>query len=304
MVRPKALMDEKIFKNLIDQHAGTSHLVRLHNLGEPLLDKRIVDFIQYGAERNVKLEISTNSTILTEQRANDILRSNLYQIILSMDGATKETYEKIRRNADFDRVVTNITQFLKKKKELASKVRVVLQIILMDETIQEVDKFINQWDEYRKSGVIDEFRIKRFSTWANQVEAIGNQAGEALRYYPEKEKTRIPCLYLWESVVVLQDGRVTPCCFDYEGKLSLGNLHENTLDEIWQSQKYQDLRQHHLGGDFNNPLCQNCIEYPRARYQRGYPFNKSGVLSFLTWLQILRGKKKIIENIPVDVTPP
>lgn len=156
----------------------------------------------------------------------------------------------------------------------------------------------------RKEGIVDEIRIKRFSTWASQVEKIGGLANQDLRYYPAKEARRVPCLYLWESVVILQDGRVVPCCFDYEGKITLGDLNKESLEAIWHGEKMRELRRQHVEGNFNNELCRACQEYPRSTYQYFYPMNRAGLHSLWTWIQILLGKKQIVENIPVDITPP
>ncbi len=304
MDRAKGFIDETLFKNLVDKEADTSYLMRLHNLGEPLLDKRMPQLINYAAKNKVRVEISTNCTALTEAKAREILSSNLHQIILSLDGASKVTYEHIRKNADFDRVVGHITKFLELKQEMKAKVRVVLQIILMNETVPEVDGFLKRWEPFRKSGAINEFRIKRFSTWAGQVKSIDDLAENQHRYYPAPEEKRVPCLYLWESLVVLQDGRVVPCCFDYEGKMVMGDLNKQSLQEIWLGPVFQKFRENHLKGNFDNDLCRNCKEYPRARHMFFYPFNKAGLHSFWTWIQILLGKKQILETIPVDVTPP
>jgi len=304
MKRPKGFIDEALFKKIMDRWAGTSYLIRLHGLGEPLLDKRIAALINYAGGRGVRTEISSNCTAMTADRAREILSSKLFQIILSLDGAHKSTYEHIRKKGDFDRVTANIETFLRLKEETRSPVRAVLQIILMNETVGEVDEFMARWAPYKQRGILNEFRIKRFSTWAGQVEGFQAMADAKLRYYPEAEPKRVPCFYLWESVVALQDGRVTPCCFDYEGKVILGDLKTQSFEEVWHGQKMRDLRRRHLEGDFDNELCRNCREYPRTAFAPGYPLNRAGLKSVWTWIQILMGRKQVIENIPVDVTPP
>jgi radical SAM protein with 4Fe4S-binding SPASM domain len=305
LVRPKGFMSEFIFKKTIDALAPTSHMVRLHGLGEPLLDKRIGSLIGYAASKGIRVEISTNCTALTEQKSQEILKSGLFQIICSLDGATAETYEHIRKNSDFERVVGNIHGFLKQKAQLKSKVRVVLQIILMDETMKEVDEFVRQWEPYKKEGVVDELRMKRFSTWAKQVEGAQDMATDALRYYPGREGgKKVPCLYLWESVSVLQDGRVVPCCLDYEGKLTMGDLNKQSMAEIWHGKEYQELRRQHLSGKVENEMCRNCLEFPKIQPDLFYPFNKSGIRGLFTLAKFLLGKKTIVENVenePADV---
>jgi radical SAM protein with 4Fe4S-binding SPASM domain len=261
--------------------------------------------IGYAASKGIRVEISTNCTALTEQKSQEILKSGLFQIICSLDGATAETYEHIRKNSDFERVVGNIHGFLKQKAQLKSKVRVVLQIILMDETMKEVDEFVRQWEPYKKEGVVDELRMKRFSTWAKQVEGAQDMATDALRYYPGREGgKKVPCLYLWESVSVLQDGRVVPCCLDYEGKLTMGDLNKQSMAEIWHGKEYQELRRQHLSGKVENEMCRNCLEFPKIQPDLFYPFNKSGIRGLFTLAKFLLGKKTIVENVenePADV---
>lgn len=305
MTREKDFIDEAMFKKIMDKWADSSYLVRLHGMGEPLIDKRIASLINYAGDRNVRVEISSNCTALTEDRGREVLSSKLHQMILSLDGANKNTYEHIRKKSDFDRVTANIERFLKLKEETGSKVRLVLQIILMNETVNEVDAFMKRWKPYKDKNIINEFRIKRFSTWAGQVEAAPEIATANLRYYPDKVEKRVPCFYLWESVVVLQDGRITPCCFDYEGKMTLGNLKKESMEEVWHGKEMMRMRKEHIEGTLTDEICLNCIEYPRMRVPaKFYPFNSAGLHSFWTWIQILLGKKQVIENMPVDITPP
>ena len=70
------------------------------------------------------------------------------------------------------------------------------------------------------------------------------------------------CKFLWESVVIAWDGRVVPCCFDYDAKMVLGDLKRSSLAEIWNSPAYVELRRAELEGRNCNPLCANCADAP------------------------------------------
>ena len=82
-----------------------------------------------------------------------------------------------------------------------------------------------------------------------------NRIGNYLR------KKRHPCYELWKRVTILYDGRVVPCCFDFDGELVLGDLKEQSLKEIWNGKKMKNLRRLHLEGKINPiNLCRECKE--------------------------------------------
>ena len=57
------------------------------------------------------------------------------------------------------------------------------------------------------------------------------------------------------------DGRVTVCCFDYDGKYVVGDLKKETLEEIWNNKKMRLIRRQFKKGKINeNPLCKDCKE--------------------------------------------
>ena len=65
------------------------------------------------------------------------------------------------------------------------------------------------------------------------------------------------CHRLWTSVTVLWDGRVSLCCLDYEGEIEMGNVNNQTLQEIINGRLYQEVRQNHINGLFLDK-CYRC----------------------------------------------
>ena len=114
----------------------------LHSWGEPLLHPRIIDMIDYATERRLWTELSTNATRLDEEMARRVLASGLRRIYLSMDGLTKETYEKVRVRGNFETVLGNIERFLDLKHALGSDIEADIQIVRLSETDAEVAEFV------------------------------------------------------------------------------------------------------------------------------------------------------------------
>jgi radical SAM protein with 4Fe4S-binding SPASM domain len=259
MKRKLGAMDQKLFEKIILQTKEYSNFIWLHHMGEPLLDVNIDKKINFCKKHNIRVGISTNGTLLDEKNSRKLLNTDLDQILISIDGAVKETYEKIRRNGDFEKTVSNIETFLRLKKKLKKKKpSITLQIILMKETEEEINQFIKKWKPFN----VEDILVKRFSTWSGYIPESETLAKPEHKYKKKAVKQRPPCYYLWHSVVILQDGGVVLCCKDFDGLVKVGDLKKQTLDEIWNSEKMTKLREQQIKGNFNNPLCKNCQEWP------------------------------------------
>ena len=271
MTRPHEMMEVDLFKSVVDQVADYNGILWLHNLGEPLAHPRFDELIDYVKSAGLKCGISTNATLLNEDRSRRILSSGLDKIILCMDGITKETYEKMREGASFEQVTANIEAFLHRKRNAGRRTpEAIVQLIFMRETEPQVAEFRRRW-----SGLADKLLIKRFSTWAEQVDGIADLADPRHRYEPEHSLTerRHPCAYLWRNVVVTANGDVIPCCVDYDARMVMGNVRDETLEEIWHGETFRKVREDHLAGRFLE-TCATCKEWVGGPANPTYPVGR------------------------------
>lgn len=248
---PPKDMELGLFKKIIDEGKEFLEFAVPYGVGEPLLNPEIYDMIAYCKELGVPSGISTNATVLTEEASRRLIDSGLDYIILAFDGASRETYEKYRKGADFEKVRANILTFLRVKKEMRSKIFSILQMVRLDENRREIPDLIRMW---RVDG-IDEIRIKKDEVH-NEGSAI---PGDDL----ERPPMRHPCYLLWRGpMYVHYDGTTYPCCYIYPEE-PIGNLRKSSLREIWNSAGMVRLREAHIRGDLRDyPACQNC---PAAR---------------------------------------
>lgn len=249
MRRPVEHMDFSLYKKIIDEIKNYIELVYLHGLGEPLLHPEIFKMIDYAKEAKIPTGMSTNATILDQAKTEQLLKSNLDYLIISFDGATKETYEKIRKGANFEQTVSNIKYFLKQKKEQKNKPFTVLQFIKMKENAKEADQFLKMW----KGVELDAIRIKPVIDFLHR-----NQ---------KSRKSYTPCFYIWRQLnMITNEGYVTPCCEDAEGRYPLGNVKQNAVWEIWNGPKMRKLRKAQLEGRQDQiNICRTC-QYPQPRF--------------------------------------
>jgi MoaA/NifB/PqqE/SkfB family radical SAM enzyme len=101
--QPKEDMDDAVFRTLVDEAGATAEHMMLIGLGEPLLDPKIYERIEYCHQHSISSLISTNGTLLDEKAAERMLQTHLEHITLSFDGAKKETFEFYRKGAKFER---------------------------------------------------------------------------------------------------------------------------------------------------------------------------------------------------------
>jgi len=270
-VRQKGYMDFDLFTAIVDQMAPHVQATTLHIWGEPLLHPRLFDMIAYCHAKGLRSEISTNATLLNEERARRILDAGLAAIYLCLDGMRPETYQAIRVNADYERTNANIRRFIELKQAGGYRLPFVnLQIIEMEKTMGEVDEFVRAWS---LPGV-DRINVKPFDSWAGQVTDINTLAPEDARV-PAR---RYPCPNLWYHTHIYWDGRIAMCDRDFNLMFDLGNVRSPDgvvrVLENWNGPKMQELRRLHVRNDLEHVSpCNTCVEW--AWWKPG-PFRSYG----------------------------
>ncbi|WP_347273854.1 radical SAM protein [Candidatus Kuenenia sp.] len=244
MTRQTGDMDIKLFKKIINDIKGKVEFIWLQDYGEPFLNKNIFKMIAYAKRHGLRTGISTNATVLNNDIIVNILNSGLDYIIFAFDGATKETYEKIRKGANFEKVTNNINDFLANKTACNTRIFTVVQCIQMENTESEINDFVKMW----KVKGVDGIRIRQV-TYSGKDKFENSLNGR-------------PCYWLWSDPHIKWDGTVVPCCQDVNAVYPLGNIKENSLGKLWNSEKMIRLREKHISGKYHEiALCKGCNMY-------------------------------------------
>ncbi len=255
--REQGFLGLELLQSLIDKNKEIlrDQYIWLHFAGEPLLHPKLPEIIKILKNNGIRTRLSTNATLLDKDTSLRLMEAGLDYIVFSVDGFRKETYEKIRRGADFDVVENNIFKFLDIKKEKGLRTKTQIQMIKMKINEDEVKPFIEKW----KRTDINYINIKSFCSRAWEAKNI--EPFEEISKLKQKIKNRLPCFYLWETLVILWNGDVLVCCQDLQGNLKVGNVKEKSLIEIWNSQKMIELRERQLKGDFSMFPCSQCPDW-------------------------------------------
>lgn len=233
MKRKRGDMDFDKFRKLVDENPEIEYYL-LMNWGEPLLHPRFFDMVRYVRLRGGRPLFTTNGALLTDKTMREMIGSGVDRVTISMDGIG-DTYEHIR-GRPYAEIEEKINRLIEMRDELKSPMAVDLNLVVFDETENDVAGFMDQW-----KGKADRVQIQPRISFSG------------------KRKTR--CKEPWRgNVIVLWDGTVVPCCVDYDGAMPLGNAFEKPLREIMNGGPARRLRSLHNRGLFIGP-CETCSEY-------------------------------------------
>ena len=250
--KKRVYMDNKLFEKIVREMADYAHWIKsvcLSRNGEPLLDKTLPQKVRLLKDSGIKHVIfATNAELLDENKSESLLNSGLDEISFSIDGATKKTFEYIRRGLNFEKVVKNCLRLIEMRNKMNAKTRVRIRMVLQKENYNEEKDFKKFW--LSKVAPSDMVYSKAMHNWGNQ-----------LVNYEKKNRNYldIPCISPWSTLDVLSDGKVPLCGRDYNNKILMGDINSSTLKEIWQSGKYKSVRDIHSSGKRNDiSLCIDC----------------------------------------------
>lgn len=270
MTRKLGFMPPEVFKRIVDEmaiHHATEPMegVWLHLYGESILHPQFIELTRYMRDKIPTLPyigMSTNCTYLDEKHCNILFESGLTRLVLSIDGATKETYEKIRVRGDFEEVTENARRFLQMRDERGAEFpRVRMQIIRMKETEAEIEQFRQQWQPLLRP--TDVMYIKKFTDFGGQVDDRGVRQ-QWSEWKNMSFNLPTACGLTYFALAIHYNGDVVACCFDVHGEMKLGNVMDKSLEEIWHGPELRDIREAHLARQLEKyPLCAKCDELSR-----------------------------------------
>lgn len=248
MTRPKKAMPMELFKKIVDDCVSQGvNKFNLNFYNEPFLDPMIFDRIKYLESKGVRTQLFSNGSVLDGDKIDKIIESGLNDVKFSVDGVKKETYEKIRKGLNFEKTVSNILALINRKKELKSLSPCVSVVFVRSAgNMEEEEEFKKFWNG-RADKIVVSFDDNR-----NDTADISSVKKSSAKAYP--------CLRLWRELVVTSDAKVALCCVDFDGSAVVGDFSKQTLEEIWNSEKFVKIRKKHLLYKTDEiPLCRKCF---------------------------------------------
>ena len=270
------------FKELIDSQYGLIE-IKLQGMGEPLLGREdFFEMIRYARSKHIWVRTTTNASILHhKENYRRLVETGVNEIQISIDGATKETFERIRRGSKFELVAQNcklINDYCNQRNRLLTKMWVVLQKDNLSEFLdfgplshelgfKRLTYALNltDWGQERWTAINNAVTVEDSISPGDAHHAIaeGKKLGLDVAFWNVTSKysatsSRTLCAWPFERAYISSDMRIVPCCKIGNPDVSdLGDAHRFT--EIWNSSQYQEFRQAHIEGRIPT-VCIECYE--------------------------------------------
>jgi radical SAM protein with 4Fe4S-binding SPASM domain len=249
---------EDVFKKIADQTGRHGATLRVSGAGEPLMHKRIVDYIVYAKEAGCRVGLITNGSLLTEAKARTLLECGLDMIEFSVDAADPITYGIVRKGLEFKTTVNNIRRIVKLRKEMKAATNIIASVVNQRIVTDKISQIVKFWEE-----IADKVQVRKYLTWdINDLKDSGDVAP-----YLDADA---PCPFPFDRMLIDSNGDVRFCVYDIKGRTKWGNVLEEPITAIWKNAKFQHLRELHIRRDFRRfPICQKCAD----RQFRSWSYN-------------------------------
>jgi len=286
---PDKFMDESLAYSVIDQCVELDvPSIKLNWRGESLLHPKLPEFIRYAKGKGIlEVILNTNATMLNKERSEALIDAGLDLLIYSFDGATAQTYEKMRvgrfKDNRFEKVVENIKRFSKIRQKKESPFPVTkIQMILAEETYNEKELFYELFKDsvdlistkaYSERGGklrdLDHETKKKINTYLSNHKEYKNVEVEEIEIWRDQKGQlyisceRLPCEQIFQRLLVSYDGRVSMCCYEWENNYVLGVLSDRAIKN--GNKDYEVVFDKVMNGAFGYERMQNVKRPKRHR---------------------------------------
>lgn len=257
--RAKGLMSFEHYKIIADKIAPYAEYVYLHIWGEPMLNPDIFRMIEYTA-RFAKSNISTNGQSMTPAMAERLIHSGVNDIIVSIDGATQETYEQYRVGGSLGKAFEALEMLQHFNSKNGNRVNIAPQFIVFKHNQHQMEEFSKRGacfglEPYFKAPYIrkkdSRFQYSDFPEYARP-------------HFPNTESLKSAmagCSAPKDVFNVLVDGTVVACCHDYGGFTNFGNIFTGDIMEIWNGATMGEFRTALASGNTPDFCLAKCMTY-------------------------------------------
>jgi len=258
--RPRGTADMELYRKFIVENRRTLINIILHFQGEPLMCQQLGEMIAFARQNGIYTMFSTNGQLLA-QNIDLIRKAQPDHIIVSLDGLSEETYTKYRVGGKLQ----NVFDGLDKLSQLPANERpyIELQFLVFSHNEHEIPELKQLKREYN----IDKITLKTAQIYDNSQLDFLPENKKFSRYqigengsFKIKNELNNSCRRLIFGTVVCFDGRVVPCCFDKDADYEFGNIANQSIHEIRNSEKFHNFVKTIFTHRNEIDICNNCTE--------------------------------------------
>ena len=244
-----------VFTKIVDDGIKNGvKTITLHGGGEPTLHKKFIECIKYIRNQDIQCIAFTNGYALDKKLCQDIAKSGLSILRISVIGYNRETYKKWMNIDAFELVRDNVKYLIQQCKGTPTKI--FLSHLITDEKNKEyeLEQYKNNWVEY--TGIKAE--IWMMHNWS------GIYSGPYLRSGKNRRtcgRPLSPRLEVRAGGIGKKQGAVVVCCMmlGHDSKATLGHLDDQTINDVINGKLYRGLVSAHREERFDDiSYCKDC----------------------------------------------
>jgi len=255
---PSKEMDLDFFEYIVSQAKAYTNEIACHVVGDPLTQSNLKDYLDIIHKYGLKAMLTSSGYFLKKHSYETLFHPCVKQINISLN-----SFNKNDTSLTFDQYITPVLSLCKAKLEREEELFINLRVWNLDEEMSE--------------GAFNETLFEKLSLAFNtalDLNTIYDERPKSIRlaskilvhfdnYFEwpslkNKNYGHGTCQGLQSHIAILASGKVVPCCLDCDGIIELGDLHEQSLNEVLRSDRAVKMIDGFKEGKAVEELCQKC----------------------------------------------
>ena len=245
--RKPGVMTEEAFSLLLAKLRPWSDYLYFHLMGEPLCHPRLERFLQLAGEAGFKVILTTNGTLLRKQQPVLLASSALHKVNISL-----HAFEANDLSVPFSQYLDQCLSF----GQAAEGSKLIVYRLWNQGGAEELNSqilsaletaFPRPWQKERRGFRLGERIYLEYGDKFDWPDLSAEDGGDS-----------VFCYGLRDQIGILCDGTVVPCCLDHNGDIPLGNLFEQSMEEILASYRAKAIYNGFKNRTASEELCRKC----------------------------------------------
>jgi len=253
--KDKKVMNVEEFEATLKEVAPRAEIVCLHLLGEPLAHPKFSEILEVCERYNTQIDLTTNG-ILIRRHQERILDSRCVRQVNFSIQAFKDNFP----DRDLAPYLLPLFEFAQSAHELRPELYINFRLWNQqsnDSDNEEVFQKIESHFNIAINRKVETGAIKSKRIW-NRLYLHFDSRFEWPSFSLPHQGTRGRCYGTVNHIGIHADGTVVPCCLDKNGAINLGNVKEQSLLDILNSERFVKMRDGFLNGVLVETFCQHC----------------------------------------------
>ncbi len=237
--------------------------------GESVLHPEFIDFMIYAKNKGIgPIQLFSNGLAFDHKIAEAIIKAGVDFVSFSLDTLDDTIYKNSRISGDLSISMKHVREFCLLCQEYRKKGAAVpeIQVSTVDLAVYKEGQqdFIDYWKKYA-----DIVRI--YEEHDENGGFVDPEVSKKLAFLSERK----PCRKLYTDMIIYWNGEIALCNYDWHNQLSIGDVNIQSMEEIWMSAQYNEIRKMHEENRIKDSLiCSKC-EHWKADYLENHYLGKA-----------------------------